>query len=428
MPDISLKLQLKPKVTQLQQLTVKLLSLHAQDLTDYLQEQVTDNPLIDIRYPDLRPSAGSGNEKPIENVRGHEESLEDMLMKQLRLLTISRDVLMAAGLVIQSLDEKGFFSGDLDHIGQDYGLTMPLMQKGLEVVQSLDPAGVGATSLREAMLLQSKRREKIPEHTLELLLDHYEDFLKGNWQRLEKDMSISAAELNDIRNFLKTLSLQPAQQISQEEEYIRADAEIFISKNGKIGIRFLEEIPEVFFREDLFNDYKEAGDKKTKSYVRKARQAFLNLQSALAFRQQSVLLVLNAIIARQELFFRNGAALRPLTQKKVAAETGMSESTVSRVCRNRYVLFNGRIYSLRHFFTQAYTQQGLDDEDSISDQAIKEEIARLIREEDADHPYSDQEITEHFQNKHIKIARRTIAKFRMELGFVNSNMRRRMHN
>ena len=425
MPDISLKLQLRSKVTQLQQLTVKLLNLHTQDLTDFLHEQVTDNPLLDIRYPDVRP-AGGGQEKPIDNLRSSGESLEELLMKQLRVMNIPKRDLLAAGLVIRSLDEKGFFSGDLDALGMDYGLTLEEMQQGLAVIQTLDPAGVGAASLQEAMLIQTNRRPDAPAKAKELLAEHYEDFLSGKWQRLQKEMDMSVAELNAIRNFLKTLSLQPAQQINEDDEYVRADAEIIIDENGKIGVRLLEEVPEVFFREDLYADYNKEKDKETRKYVHKARRAFLDLQSALAYRRHSILVVLTGIIETQDAFFRTGAALQPLSQKKLAEMTGLSESTVSRVCRDRYILFNRQIYPVKNFFTQAYHTIYAEKDTRISAQAIKEEITRIINDEDPDQPYSDQELVEKLAQENIKIARRTVAKFRIELGFVNSNMRRRI--
>jgi RNA polymerase sigma-54 factor len=428
MPDISLKLQLKAKVTQLQQLTVKLLSLHAQDLTDYIHEQVTDNPLIDIRYHDVRSTSGTGNEKPIDNIRSRDKSLEDVLMEQLRVLTLPKPVMLAAAMVIQSLDEKGFFVGDLDLLGQDYGLPEALMKEGLATVQSFDPPGIGATSLCDSLIIQTRRRPDAPPHTLDLLTAHYEDFLKGRWQRLQKELGITNQELKAIRDFMKTLSLQPAGQVDQPAEYVRADAELYIDENDKMAVRLLEEVPDIFFRDDLYASYSKEKDKKTLSYVKKARRAFLDLQTALAYRQRSVLLVLTEIAHRQEPYFRSGQALLPLNQKELAQLTGLSEATVSRVCRDRYVLFQQQIYPVQHFFAQAYVQQQSDSDIPVyvSDQVVREKIARLIQEEDGAHPYSDQEIAEHLQGERIHIARRTVAKFRMELGFVNSNMRRRM--
>ncbi|MGE1062080.1 RNA polymerase factor sigma-54 [Megasphaera paucivorans] len=428
MADISLKLQLKPKMTQIQSLTIKMLGLQAQDLTEFLYEQITDNPLLDIRYPDVRRSNTPIAEKPIDNIHSREDSLEEMLMKQLRVLTISKKIRMAAGLVIRSLDEKGFFTDDLDSIGIDYGITLTEMEQGLAVVKTLDPPGIGASGINEALLIQTRRCEKVPDHTLELLQYHYEDFLKGKWQRLRTEMEISDTELKCIRDFLKKLSLQPAQQIVQKEEFIRADMEIYTNEKGDLAIRMLEEIPDVFFREDLYASYEKQGDRKTKKYIHKARRAFLDLQAALAYRRQSIFAVVTAMIQQQKNFFLQGEALCPLNQKELAEKTGLSTSTVSRVCRDRYVLFNRRIYAIQDFFAQSYSRiSDKNETDYISSRAIMEKIACFIKDEDVKHPYSDQQIAAYLQGQDILIARRTVAKFRLILGIANSNMRRHMH-
>ena len=109
MAKIALKLEQRTKLSQIQRLTIQMLTLHAQDLTDFLHEQVTDNPLLDIRYKDVRPSGGSGKEKPIDNIKNRGDSLETGLMKQLRVQNVPKPVMLAAGLVIRSLVKKVFF-------------------------------------------------------------------------------------------------------------------------------------------------------------------------------------------------------------------------------------------------------------------------------------------------------------------------------
>lgn len=128
MANLSLKLEQKTKLMQVQRLTIQLLALHGQELTDFLQEQVTDNPLLDIRYHDVR-GAGDKTEKPIDNIKSRSASLESQLMAQLRVLSVPKPVLLAAGLVIGSLDEKGFFQGDITSLGDGYGLTEEDIEK-----------------------------------------------------------------------------------------------------------------------------------------------------------------------------------------------------------------------------------------------------------------------------------------------------------
>ena len=163
MVKVSLHLEQKMKLSQMQRLTIQMMTLHGQDLQDFLREQVTDNPLLDIRYRDVRPHTGKDYpEKPIEAACSRGDSLEEKLMKELRVQTVPKKVMLAAGLVIQSLDEKGFFQGDLAAIGTAYGLSLADMEQGLTLVQSFEPAGIAARSIREALLIQTRRRQEAP--------------------------------------------------------------------------------------------------------------------------------------------------------------------------------------------------------------------------------------------------------------------------
>ena len=423
MAILSLKLEQKTKLMQVQRLTIQLLALHGQELTDFLQEQVTDNPLLDIRYHDVR-GAGDKTEKPIDNIKSRSASLESQLMAQLRVLSVPKPVLLAAGLVIGSLDEKGFFQGDITSLGDGYGLTEEDIEKGLALVQTFDPPGIGARNICEALIIQTRRRGDGPPKTEALLTQHYDDFLRGKWPKIQQSLELSDKELRAIRDFLKTLSLQPAGQIEQDEVYIRPDVEIYLAEGGNLAFRWLEEIPDVYFREDLYAEYAAQKDKKTLSYIRKARRAFTDLASALAYRHLSIEQVLNCLLNRQEGYFLHGQPLAPLRQKDIAQETSLSTATVSRVCRNRYVLFDGKVYGLQTFFATAYNSQR-DGEDFVSDKAIMKKMQALVDCEDKEHPYSDQDFADYFAAIHITIARRTITKFRQKLNIPNSNIRRR---
>lgn len=310
---------------------------------------MTDNPLLDIRYHDVRP-VGDKGDKAIDNLRSRSDSLEARLMAQLRVQSLPRPQLMAAGLVIGSLDDKGFFQGDLASLGTAYHLTPGDMKKGLELVQSFDPPGIAARDLREALIIQTRRSRKAPAKTEALLAQHYEDFLQGKWQKIQASLALSEAGLQAIRDFLKTLSLQPAGQITQEEVYIRPDVEIYCDEKGQLTLRSLEEIPDVYFRDDLYDQYAAQGDKETLTYIRKARRDFNDLASALAYRHHSIEQVVTCLMSHQKDYFLYHKPLQPLRQKDIAEETKLSTATVSRVCRHRYVLFEGQVYPLQSFW------------------------------------------------------------------------------
>lgn len=421
MSNLSLKLEQKAKILQVQRLTIQMLALHGQDLVDFLQEQVTANPLLDIRYHDVRP-AGDKGDKAIDNLRSHSASLEAWLMAQLRVQPLSQPQLLAAGLVIGSLDDKGFFQGDLASLGTVYHLGLEDMKKGLELVQSFDPPGIAARNLREALIIQTRRARKAPLQAEALLEKHYEAFLQGKWQKIQSSLGLSDRELRDIRDFLKSLSLQPASQIVQEEVYIRPDIEIYCDAKGQLSQRALEDIPDVYFRDDLYDQYAAQGDKETLAYIRKARRNFNDLASALAYRHHSIEQVVDCLMDCQKDYFLHRRPLRPLRQKDIAAATQLSTATVSRVCRHRYVLFEGRIYPLQSFLATAYPS---DTEGSVSDKVVMEKIAALVASEDKSHPYSDQDLSECLAlSDRISVARRTVTKLRQKLNIPNSRIRR----
>lgn len=425
MAKIALTLEQKIKLSQMQRLTIQMMTLRGQDLVEFLHEKVMENPLLDIRYPDVRPKSGGGTEKPIDNIRSSGDSLEEKLMKELRVQSVPKKVMLAAGLVIQSLDEKGFFAAALEDIGVDYGLSVADMEEGLRLVQTFDPPGVGARTIQEALLIQTRRRKDAPEGAEELLLNHYDDFIRGHWKRLEEQMGLSPEGLGRIRRFLKKLALQPAAPADERTEFVRADIEILCDEEGHLTVRSLEDLPDVFFRDDLYTAYGKDGDKATQDFIRKAKRQFLDLQTALAYRRQSIFTVAEHILKEQGDYFLHGGSLRPLTQKDIAAATGLSAATVSRVCRDRYALFRGRIYPIQSFLAHHY-RCDRESGGSISDKAIMEKMARLIAEEDCRRPWSDQDLADYFSQQSVHVARRTITKFRFKMNIPNSRMRRRM--
>jgi RNA polymerase sigma-54 factor len=425
MAKIALTLEQKIKLSQMQRLTIQMMTLRGQDLVEFLYEKVTENPLLDIRYPDVRPRSGGGMEKPIDNIRSGGDSLEEKLMKELRVQSVSKKVMLAAGLVIQSLDEKGFFAAALEDIGVDYGLSVADMEEGLRLVQTFDPPGVGARTIQEALLIQTRRRKDAPAGAEELLMNHYDDFIRGHWKRLEEQMGLSPEGLGRIRHFLKKLALQPAAPADERTEFVRADIEILCDEEGHLTVRSLEDLPDVFFRDDLYTAYGKDGDKATQVFIRKAKRQFLDLQTALAYRRQSIFTVVEHIVKEQGEHFLHGGSLRPLTQKDIATATGLSAATVSRVCRDRYALFRGRIYPVQSFLAHHY-RCDRENGGSISDKAIMEKMARLIAEEDCRRPWSDQDLADYFSQQSVHVARRTITKFRFKMNIPNSRMRRRM--
>lgn len=414
-------------VSQIQRLTIQVLTLRGQDIRDFLQEQVTENPLLDIQYKDVyAKGAPVAGDKPLHQIKDRDDAWETSLLKQLRLQPAPKRDILAAGLIIQQLDDKGFCTEPIDDLGQEYGLDEAAMARGLRLVQSLEPAGIGARTVAECLLLQVRRLPQQRPVVEAVLREYYDDFLHGRWQVIQRGLGISQGLLTQVRDVLKGLALQPLATVDTTQDYIRPDVEIYQDDAGRIQVRSLEELPQVLFRDDLYAQYTAQGDTATRQFVRKAKQQFLDLQSALAYRLQSILTVVTYVAQYQAGYFQDGTALRPLLQVDIAKATCLSTATVSRVCRERYVLWQGCVVPLQQFLARSYFQ-GNGESGVISDKAIMASLQQMIEAEDKRHPLSDQALTRHFQQQDITIARRTVTKFRLAMHIPSSTMRRRIH-
>ena len=416
MLNLSLSLKQQHKLTQIQRLSAMFLTLQEQDLNDFLRRRAEENPLLEIYYP-MRTAVTDGT--PPDFVR--EKSPQEILFEQLALLNAPDRITAAAKVIIGALDEKGFFT-DPELLKSDTrGFSDNEIACALALVQSLDPPGIGARSLREALILQCKRKGDAPPHTLTVLEAYYDAFLNGRWQRLRKELSMSDADLQAIIDFLRPLSFQPLRQLDTRDVYIRPEGKLVVTDRGDVSVILFQTCPILRFRDDLYAAYGKNADKETLAYLRKARHSYVNLRTALTFRSKAIRLVLEAICYRQHDFFLHDAALHPLTQKEIARITGLSEATVSRVCKNRCVLFNRRVCKIQDFLTRAY-DNGTTEPASADE--IKRTLLALIAAEDRVRPYSDQVLANMLAEKGLPIARRTVAKLRLAAGIPNSTVRK----
>lgn len=420
--EAKLTLSQKTTITQLQQLSLKLISLTQQDLTKYLEQQSLENPLMDIKYRDSQISGGG--QKNIDNIQTFRPDIYQHLTEQLRLMALSEAVEQAAVILINSLDDRGYLEEDPTDLAAEYTIPQDTFETALQVIQSMDPAGVGARSFQEAFLLQTRQSLQVPPKTETLLQQYYDDFIHGHWDLICEALSITRDELCDIRDFLKTLSLQPAADfMSKEQTYIYPDVRIYIDENGEPAVELLNRLPEISFRNDLYQQYRQTKDSDIRQYIAQAKKNFQELQSALSFRDISLCKVIQTIITVQRPFFHDQLTILPLTQKEIAQKTDLSPSTISRICRGRYLLFLNQAYPFRHFFSQRYTTADID----TSGKIIQMKIAVYIRNENKFKPLSDQDLTDLLHSEGIHVSRRAVNKLRIGLHLGNSRLRRSLY-
>ncbi|HET7632020.1 MAG TPA: RNA polymerase factor sigma-54 [Gemmatimonadaceae bacterium] len=372
--------------------------------------------------------------------------LTDHLMEQLSLLdltprqeplaaefvgNINEDGYLACSMeeVVESLNEA--IRGAAEHAGEELaGLPLYTTAEGEEVlaiVQRLDPAGVGARDLRECLLLQL--RDQGREDTLagRLVRDEFEELTAHRWPEIARRTGLSAQEVQAAADEIQKLDPKPGLRFSAtEEDYIIPD--LIVEKvDGKYRVTLNDgNLP----RLRLSRTYQDIARDKSKfqgenrDFISSKLNAATWMIQAIEQRRQTMLKVMNYIVDRQRPFLEKGVEqLKPLTLREVADAIGMHESTVSRVTNEKWVQTPRGVLPLKFFFSAGLTTA---DGDDVSARGIRAQIEKLIREEDATHPLTDQEIVEVFNRQGVKIARRTVAKYRDQLGVLSARMRKRI--
>ncbi len=295
----------------------------------------------------------------------------------------------------------------------------------MNIVKTLEPAGVGARNLQECLMFQLERIEK--HHELEgiIVTQHLDKVEKRRLDLIAKEESCSIEQVKDAINIIRMLEPWPGRQfVDDSTRYIVPD--IYVSKIGKDYVISLNDdgIPKLRVSPYYMNLMKESaiGDKDSRTYIQERVKSATWLIRSIHQRQQTIYKVTEAIISRQKDFLDSGIDhLKPLVLKEIADQIGMHESTVSRVTTNKYVHTPQGVFELKFFFTNGIKT----DSGEISSSSLKERIKNLIAAEPENSPLSDQQIAEVLKESKISIARRTVAKYRESLGIPSSSQRRR---
>ena len=295
------------------------------------------------------------------------------------------------------------------------------------MVQSLDPPGVGARDLRECLMIQMTREGSAETLTFRIVADHLDDLLNHRWAEIARELEISVREVQAVADDVARLDPRPGRQYAEtNDEYVIPD--LIVDKVGGEYMVFANDTGLPRLR--LSRTYRDvAADRssyvgRNKEFISSRLNAAQWLIQMIEQRRQTMLKVMRFIVARQQRFFERGVQhLRPLTLKEVAEHIGMAESTVSRVTNEKYVQTPAGVYPLKFFFSGGLpTVTGAD----ISTRGVQAKIRSLVDSEDLRRPLTDQAIVNLLKSEGVKIARRTVAKYRDQLGIVPARMRKRV--
>ncbi len=451
-------LQLGGNLVQNRQLTItqqvikglEILEMGNLELCAYLRQQVLDNPVLDIAYEDEHiedtgdhqleklewleantyPDRGAASDDDstanlVERIAtGTEQTLTDYLWEQLNLMKLKPEEYSLAWYIIGYLDENGYLEASVTEIAEEINFPAVKIETALRVVQSLEPHGVAARNLPECLLIQLDNMGYHDQKLRWIITDCLEDLAKNRLGQIAKKTCLSLAEVTRYCSIIKSLNPYPGRAFGEFEksDYIRPDI-LILPMDGRFKPLLNETVyPTLSMGKYYLKILKCTDDPQVKQYISERVKEAVWLMKAVRQRKNTLFKVAETIADIQQPFFAKGAKyLVPMTLSDIAQRLSIHESTVSRAVHGKYLECARGVYQLKYFFS-ATAHEG----SSYSPQAVKAELMEIIRTEDKKHPYSDSQLVELLDARHIVIARRTVAKYREELGVEGTFLRKRL--
>ena len=359
---------------------------------------------------------------PFENIVRNQASLADHLEEQLRFASEDAAVRRIGTQVIGNLDEDGYLRAEIEEIAQRSGATAEEVAAVLQVVQGFDPAGVAARNVQECLLLQL-RRDPLPDPvSVEIVETHFDDLSRRRYSDIARAMKLALDRIMESVEEIMALEPKPGRRFGgNDSRYIVPD--VFVYKLGDEYTIVLNEdgIPRLRVN-SLYRSLLRSSGNDARQYVEQKLRSALWLIKSVDQRQRTLRKVTQSIVKFQREFLDRGLAhLRPLSLRDVGEDIGMHESTISRVTTNKYVETPQGLFELKFFFHSGIAS---GDGEMVSSVSVKKMIQDILAAEDAAKPQSDQEVAQALQKRGLTIARRTVAKYREELGILPSHQRR----
>lgn len=450
--DFGLQMQQEQKLvmTQQLQLAVKLLQLSSYELNEYIDEQLMENPLLEIEEKNkdkevdkqetmedrfdqildyLNDDKGYYSEYESDdedvspfNFIAEEKTLWDYLKEQLFLVPINGKLKKAGEYIIDSIDENGYLTTNEIDIAIECNISQNEALEMIKVIQGFDPAGICARNIHECLILQLENMGICNEIFKNIAENMLEDVGENKISKIAKSNNISQLEAQEYVNIIRKLDPKPGIRFcSDTTRYIVPD--VYVEKiDGKYAVTVNEEgIPQL----KVSRMYKRMLQDKSSieyKYVKEKMQSALWLLKSIDQRIQTIKKVVESIIEYQIDFFENDTELKPLTLKQIADTAGFHESTVSRAVKGKYVQTPKGTFEIKNFFIRGIQSK---DGEEIATLKIKKRIKELIDGEDHSRPYSDQQLSDILKSENLPISRRTVAKYREETNIPPSSKRKR---
>ena len=437
--DLRQELKLTPQLLQ----SMEVLQMNAQELLEYLNRVTEENPVLeqedsaDLRhsYEELRQKASWLDGGVYGATFTHDdaafpergavdketESLSSFLCDQLERKRLPKPLLALAKYMAELVDEDGYLAPeDLDGL-TELKIPLSLISEALETLQSLDPAGVGARSLSECLLLQLARQEHVSPAVMDITARFLPELGKKHYGPICRELGLTMEEVRAAEKVISGLDPHPGRAFQPAEPTVYVRPDVFIVElDGELRAV----LNEYYLPQSSVSDYyvrllRESDEPETRDYLRQKLQQAKWLLNSLERRGGTLRLCADAILEAQRPFFTGQTtALAPMSLSTLADALGLHASTISRAVRGKYLQCRQGTYPLRYFFSRAVTEQG------PSRQAVQQKLLALLASEDPCHPLSDQRLCRLLAEDGMEVARRTVAKYRMELGVGSSAARK----
>lgn len=407
------QLTLSPQMIQ----SIQILALGIADLHELVAAEVERNPVLEF-LPVWEPRADGLT--LLENLtRAAAPGLRDDLRFQLHVSSLSGLDAQIGEYIINCVDERGYLTETVPDIASQLQTTPDNVNKVLNVIRGFEPIGVAAFDIKDCLVRQLQAMKNPDPIARDLIENYLDDLGHERYQKISRESGYTGKQIQASLKIIKSLRLYPGESYGSEDvRWVLPEVQ-FAVEDHQVSVSLYNELPTVKLNE-AYTDLSivsDSDDETAAEYIREAVARANWLVQALGQRRSTLLAVSSAIAVHQRTHFLAGTPPVPLNLETIASDLGIAISTVSRAISERYYLFNRKIYPFRDLFPSRL-QHG------ESDALIKAEIQRLIAAEDRRSPLSDQKITDILEKRGVSIARRTVAKYRTELGIDTASKRR----
>lgn len=445
------KLIMTPELRQ----AIQILQFTGQELWQYVEKQMEDNPLLELenkreneenieaydnklkevdwkeyseQYDDIsyrNTINRDENENTFENYVSARTSLKEHLFFQLNLSIFDKKLKKIGEFIIECIDRNGYLINSASEIAEQLSVEVNLVEKVIKIIQTFEPAGICARNLKECLLLQLEAKGVNNPDIREIIINYLEDVAQNRLSKISKELNISLKSVQWICDFIKSLEPKPGRGFahdSDEVKYIIPDVYLYYVEG-----EYVIQVNDSSSPRLIINNYyrqllSKSSDESTMNFLNDRLNSAMWLIKSIEQRRMTIYKVVESILKCQIDFFEKGTkSLKPLTLKDIAEEIGVHESTVSRATNGKYIQTPRGLFELKYFFSSGISSG----DGTISSTSIKSIIKEIVENENPKKPLSDQQIVKILKTKNIDISRRTIAKYRDELGIASSSGRRR---